>query len=136
MSPGVPLQCAADRQGARLLVHVTPLQAQRFALAQADRERGGEAHTVSPRGCDRENPLRLLDGEGFDLLLQPRWLLYRNGIPDDLTAPYRLVQGCTQGAVGVVDRSCLEALSAHRGVELLDVLRLKAIRTVSSEAGD
>jgi hypothetical protein len=51
MSPGVPLQRTADRQRARLLVYVTPLQAQCFALAQADRKRDGERKHVGGRAA-------------------------------------------------------------------------------------
>jgi len=91
--PGLALNRASDREGSRFGVEVTPLETERFALADAERQCQRETDPVPPVARGGKDALRLVDGEWLDFRFnQARRLGDGRRVLDDPSAPLGLVQ--------------------------------------------
>ena len=113
----------SDPKSSSLEVDVVPLQTEHLALTQADAQRHGPSHGVSPARRGGHDRSGLADAQRFDLaLLRPLRPGCRYRIPIDFAPPDRLAEAGPQGPMHALHRNRADPPVDQPDVDGLDVL--------------
>lgn len=114
----------ADAHHASCEVDMFPLEPERFALPQSERQGNHPLGAVAPFAGDREESPDFLDRVRFGFLLSEPWrLCQQHRVLQDVSAAHCLIERVPDRPVDVVRGSGGQPFAHHLGVELFDVLR-------------
>jgi hypothetical protein len=134
--PGVPLQCLLYVIHPFRSIEPFPFKSQGFTLSASQSQRDNEPNAIPALQCGRNDVLDILRIEWFNLyFFDSRSLRERNRVAENMAASLSLSERIPRDRMRLVSRTRLSS-TRHLGIKLLKVLRLDAVNSVCSNAGN